>query len=62
MLPEQFIHVPKILTPALVSAYIRGHAYLGDWRFLIEQDISITVESDGEGWTGQFYIVQTDLG
>ncbi|KAH7384178.1 hypothetical protein DE146DRAFT_622527 [Phaeosphaeria sp. MPI-PUGE-AT-0046c] len=33
------------------AAYIRGHAYLGDQDFLIEQDISITVETDGEGWS-----------
>ncbi|KAF2024788.1 hypothetical protein EK21DRAFT_77953 [Setomelanomma holmii] len=31
--------------------YIRGHAILDDSQFLIEQDISITVESDGDGWT-----------
>jgi hypothetical protein len=49
MLPERFFHVPKVLTPAPGSAYIRGHAYLGDWRVLIEQDMSITIESDGEG-------------
>lgn len=58
MLPDRFIQIPKILTPAPGSAYIRGHAYLGDWRFLIEQDISITVESDGEGWTGECHIVK----
>jgi hypothetical protein len=60
MLPERFFHVPKILTPAPGSAYIRGHAYLGDWRFLIEQDISLTIESDGEGWTGQSYYFELD--
>jgi hypothetical protein len=54
MLPERFIHNPNVLTPAPGSTYIRGHAYLGDLKFLIEQDISITVQSDGEGWTGQF--------
>lgn len=53
MLPELFFQNPTILTPAPGSTYIRGHAYLGDQEFLIEQDISITVESDGEGWSGQ---------
>jgi hypothetical protein len=54
MLPERLFHHPTVLTPAPGSAYIRGHAHVGDLEFLIEQDISITIQSDGEGWTGQF--------
>jgi hypothetical protein len=41
------------LTPAPGSPFLRSYSYLGDAEFMIEQDISITVESDGEGWTGQ---------
>tara|TARA_R110002003_G_scaffold109_1_gene9104 strand:- start:13805 stop:14503 length:699 start_codon:yes stop_codon:yes gene_type:complete len=52
VLPEKFYQNPAILTPAPGSTYIRGHAILDDTQFLIEQDISITVESNGDGWTG----------
>jgi hypothetical protein len=53
MLPDRFVHNPAVLTPAPGSSFLRGYAYLGDSEFIIEQDISITIESDGEGWTGQ---------
>ncbi|KAH5307283.1 hypothetical protein HBI12_163600 [Parastagonospora nodorum] len=59
MLPDKFFHTPKVLTPAPGSSYIRGNAYLGDSTFSIEQDISITIESDGEGWTA---ILWSDVG
>jgi hypothetical protein len=52
-LPERFFQNPHVLNPAPGSTYIRGHAFLDDSEFLIEQDISITIESDGEGWTGE---------
>jgi hypothetical protein len=57
MLPERFVHNPAVLTPAPGSSFLRGYAYLGDSEFIIEQDISITIESDGEGWTGQSLLV-----
>ncbi|KAH6876044.1 hypothetical protein BKA58DRAFT_410175 [Alternaria rosae] len=28
-----------------------GHAYLSNLQFVIEQDVSITIESNGDGWT-----------
>lgn len=52
-LPEQYFHTLHVLNPAPGSTYIRGHAFLDDKYFVIEQDISITVESDGGGWTGE---------
>lgn len=53
LLPERYVHNPSVLTPAPGSTYIRSYAFLDDAQFLIEQDISITIESDGEGWTGK---------
>jgi hypothetical protein len=53
LLPDRFVHNPSVLTPAPGSTFLRSYSYLGDAEFLIEQDISITIESDGEGWTGR---------
>jgi hypothetical protein len=52
LLPEKFFQNPTVLTPAPGSTYIRGHAFLDDNQFLIEQDISISIERNGDGWTG----------
>jgi hypothetical protein len=53
MLPEKYFQNPTILTPAPGSTYIRGHAFLDNTQFLIEQDISITIQSNKDGWTGE---------
>ena len=53
LLPEILEANPMRLAGAPGSSYVRGHAVLSDWQFIIEQDISITIESDGEGWTGK---------
>ncbi|EAT82471.2 hypothetical protein SNOG_10136 [Parastagonospora nodorum SN15] len=51
-LDKQFPDLDEhVLAHLSVFDYIRGNAYLGDSTFSIEQDISITIESDGEGWT-----------
>lgn len=52
VLPDLFELNPTRLTAAPGSSYVRGHAYLSELQFLIEQDISITVQANGSGWTG----------
>jgi hypothetical protein len=52
LLPQMMESNPARLAAAPGSSYVRGHAYISDHQFILEQDISITVESDGEGWTG----------
>jgi hypothetical protein len=52
VLPDLFELNPTRLTAAPGSSYVRGHAYLSDLQFFIEQDISITVQANGSGWTG----------
>jgi hypothetical protein len=53
LLPDRFVHNPSVMTPAPGSTFLRSYSYLGDSEFIIEQDVSITIESNGEGWTGQ---------
>lgn len=53
LLPEIFEPNPARLSAAPGSSYVRGHAHISDRHFLIEQDISITIETDGDGWTGE---------
>jgi hypothetical protein len=53
VLPDLIELNPTRLTAAPGSSYVRGHAYLSELQFLIEQDVSITVQANGNGWTGQ---------
>jgi hypothetical protein len=53
LLPERWCHNPTISLAAPGSTYTRGHTYLDDAHILIEQDISITINPCGDGWTGQ---------
>lgn len=57
LLPELLEANPMRLAGAPGSSYVRGHAILNEWQFLIEQDISITIESDGDGWAGKSRII-----
>jgi hypothetical protein len=52
-LPDDVDWMPRRLPAAPGGSYIRRHAYLSNLQFVIEQDISITVESNGDGWTGE---------
>lgn len=54
ILPEAYILNPERLDAAPGSSLARGHAFISESEFLIEQDISVSIETDGEeGWTGQ---------
>jgi len=53
LLPDDVEWMPRRLPAAPGCSYIRGHAYLSNLQFVIEQDVSITVESNGDGWTGE---------
>jgi hypothetical protein len=53
LLPDDVELMPRRLAAAPGGPYIRRHAYLSSLQFLIEQDISITVEPHGDGWTGK---------
>lgn len=52
LLPEGYQTNPSSLALPPGSSYVRGHAILSDHHFMIEQDISITIEHEGSGWTG----------
>jgi hypothetical protein len=53
LLPDDVEWMPRRLRAAPGCSYIRGHAYLSNLQFVIEQGVSITVESNGDGWTGK---------
>jgi hypothetical protein len=53
LLPDDAEWMPRRLPAAPGGSYIRRHAYLSNLQFVIEQDISITVERNGDGWTGK---------
>ncbi|CAO2655277.1 Nn.00g103410.m01.CDS01 [Neocucurbitaria sp. VM-36] len=59
LLPDFIEATPLRLAAAPGSSYVRGHAFLGDSQFLIEQDISITIESEGDSWTA---VLWSDVG
>jgi hypothetical protein len=53
LLPDDVEWMPARLAAAPGGSYVRGHAYLSNLQFVIEQDISITIEPNGDGWTGE---------
>ncbi|KAG9191301.1 hypothetical protein G6011_09389 [Alternaria panax] len=59
LLPDDVEWMPRRLPAAPGGSYIRKHAYLSNLQFVIEQDISITIESNGDGCTA---ILWTDVG
>ena len=53
LLPDDIEWMPRRLPAAPGGSYIRKHTYLSNLQFVIEQDISITIETNGDGWTGK---------
>jgi hypothetical protein len=52
ILPYDAEWMPTTLKTAPSSPYVRGHAYISNMHFIVEQNLSITIESNGQGWTG----------
>lgn len=55
LLPETYQINPSCLGVAPGTSYLRGHAILSDYQFIIEQEISLTIEREAGGWTGQCF-------
>jgi hypothetical protein len=53
LLPDDAEWMPRRLHVAPGGSYIRRHTYLSNLQFVIEQNISITIEPNGNGWTGE---------
>jgi len=53
LLPDDAEWMPRHLPVAPGGSYIRRHAYLSNLQFVIEQDVSVTIEPNGDGWTGE---------